>query len=181
MLRTIILLASGLALFFHPPDKGGLWFRFKGQSLALQHPMRNENTRFLPRKKHSNAQLDSMSNCYFTERKYVEIIRQDDPTHPRIGVAIGFEFDESNGGYPYTPAHAVLQLKDFGWGGVEFDTRDTFNYTGVSNAVSDDLQIEIDSFIKETIYGRFSGLLLSGSDKMAELEEGRFAIKLYRK
>jgi hypothetical protein len=181
MSRFALLLAAAAFAFFCPPDKNGLWFRFKGKELALQHPMRSENTRFLPRGRYTKAQLDTMSNCYFAGRNYVEIIRQDHPTHPKLGVAMGFEFDENNGEYPYTPAQAVLQLKDFGWGGVEFDPRDTFNYTGVSNAVSDDLHIEVDSFRNETIYGRFSGLLLSGSDQMAELGQGAFAVKLYRK
>ncbi len=179
MLR-FILLAAALSFVFCPPD-GGLRFRFKGKEWVLVHPMRNEKSPFLPHGRYSNAQLDTMSNCYFTDRKYVEIIRQDDPTRPKFGLAMGFEFDEDNGTYPYTPAYAVLQLKDFGWGGMEFDPRDTCNYTGVSNTVSDDLQIEIDSFSNETIYGRFSGLLLSGGDKMATLEEGQFAVKVYRK
>jgi len=181
MLRCTFFLFAVSVAFFYPPDNSGMAFRFKGKELALQYPMRSENTRFLPRGRYTKAQLDTMSNCYFVKRSYVEIIRQDDPVHPKLGVAMGFEFDENNGEYPYLPAHAVLQLKDFGWGGVEFDPRDTFNYTGVSNAVSDDLQIEIDSFRDQTIYGRFSGLLLSGSDKMAELEQGKFAVKLYRK
>ena len=90
-----------------------------------------------------------------------------------------FEFDEENGDYPYTPAFAVLQLKDFGWGGVEFDTRDTCNYTGVSNAVSDDLLIEIDDYRNDTIFGRFSGLLLSGAGGMAPLDSGHFAVRVY--
>ena len=179
MLR-FFLIAAALPILFCPPD-GGVRFRFKGKERVLTYPMRNEKSPFLPRGRHSNAELDTMSNCYFTDRNYVEIIRQDDPVRPKFGLAMGFEFDEANGEYPYTPAHAVLQLKDFGWGGVEFDPRDTCNYTGVSNAVSDDLQIEIDSFSNGMLYGRFSGLLISGGDKMAALEEGQFAVRVYRK
>jgi hypothetical protein len=124
--------------------------------------------------------LDTLSNWHSPTRRYVEIVRQDDPHRPRIGIALGFEFDENNGEYPYTPAHAVLQVKDFGWGGVEFSRRDTMNYTGVSNAVSDDLHIEVTDFRNDSIFGHFSGLLISGAGPMAPIERGEFAVRLYR-
>jgi len=111
----------------------------------------------------------------------VEIIRQDDPRDPHVGLAIGFEFDENNGEYPYTPAHAVIQLKNFSWGGVEFSQSDTLNFTGVSNNISDDVTLEVDGFVNDTIYGHFSGVLLSGAGTMASLDKGQFRAFLYRK
>ncbi|MCC7506943.1 MAG: hypothetical protein IT259_16680 [Saprospiraceae bacterium] len=111
----------------------------------------------------------------------MEIVRQDAPYNPRLGLALGFEFDEKNGEYPDTPAYAVMQLKDLGWGGVEFSTVDTLNYTGVSNNVSDDIFIEVDTFYRDTIVGRFSGLLLSGAGAMMPIDSGHFKVRLYRR
>ena len=128
----------------------------------------------------SNASLDTLSNWFSPSRSYVEIIRQDDPLDPRFGIALGFEFDENNGEYPYTPAFAKIQVKDFQWGGVEFSLRDTFNYTGVSNDVSDDLSVEVDGYRNDTIFGRFSGLLLSGAGPMAPIDSGYFRAFVYR-
>jgi len=167
-------------VFLPPPPESGLRFRFKGKEIVLTHPMKAGASNFLPRGNRSKAQLDTLSNYFSPSRKYVEVIRQDDPVHPTLGMALGFEFDEANGEYPYTPARAVLQIKDFRWGGPEFSARDTFNYTGVSNDVSNDLNIEIDSFRNNTFYGRFSGLLLSGGETMTPIEEGRFEVKVYR-
>ncbi len=129
----------------------------------------------------TDAQLDTLSHVLYTSRQYVEIVRQDAPYNPRLGLALGFEFDEKNGEYPYTPAYAVMQLKDFGWGGVEFSTVDTLNYTGVSNNVSDDIFIEVDTFYRDTIVGRFSGLLLSGAGAMMPIDSGHFKVRLYRR
>lgn len=143
--------------------------------------MRNGKGNFLPRGRFSDRKLDTLSNWFDAEKNYVEIIRQDNPVQPTIGVAFAFEFDEENGEYPYTPAYAVLQLKDFGWGGVEFSPRDTMNYTGVSNAISDDLSIEVLGFQNDTISGKFFGVLLSGAGTMAPLDSGSFRIRLYRK
>jgi hypothetical protein len=142
--------------------------------------MKLESQSFRQRPQCNNACLDTMSNRYIQRRHYVEIIRQDDPVKPHFGIAMGFEFDETNGEYPYTPSYAVLQLKDFGWGGVEFSRRDTSNYTGVSNNVSDDLTIQVDSFKHNTIYGRFSGLLISGAGPMSPIDSGAFQVLLYR-
>lgn len=64
---------------------------------------------------------------------------------------------------------------------MEFSPRDTLNYTGVSNDVSDDLTIEILAFSHDTITGAFSGLLLSGAGPMAPIENGRFKVRVYRK
>ncbi len=178
----LILLASAYAAFCTgPPPDMGVFFRFKNHDFSLRAPMQNNGGKFFPRGRLDNARLDTLSNWFDPQRHYVEIIRQDDATNPGIGLALGFEFDETNGDYPYTPEQAVLELKDFGWGGVAFSARDTLNYTGVSNAVSNDLTVEIDSFQRDTIYGRFSGLLLSGAGPMAAIDNGQFKIGLYRR
>lgn len=160
--------------------QSGISCTFKDRTLLLSHPMQPSSDIMRQKGRRAIEQLDTLSNWFSPSKKYVEIVRQDHPSRPTLGIAIGFEFDEENGDYPYTPAHAVLQLKDFGWGGVEFSHRDTLNYTGISDEVSDDLHIEIDAYQNDTIFGRFSGLLLSGAGPMGSIEKGRFAIKLYR-
>lgn len=162
-----------------PP--AGVGFRFKQRDMLLIHPMRKGKAGFLPKGNFSDKKLDTLSNWFDTEKKYVEIIRQDNPAQPTVGVAFGFEFDETNGEYPYTPEFVVFQLKDFGWGGVEFSNRDTMNYTGVSNAVSDDITLEVLGFQNDTITGQFSGVLLSGAGTMTEIEKGTFRVRVYRK
>ncbi len=162
------------------PDTPGIYLRFKQREMLLLHPMRRGPGGYLPRNNFNNAKLDTLSNWFDPEKKYVEIIRQDNPVQPTIGMALGFEFDEENGDFPYTPAYATLQLKNFAWGGVEFSPRDTLNYTGVSNDVSNDINIEITGFRNDTITGTFSGLLLSGAGPMAPVEDGHFRVKVYR-
>lgn len=179
LLFFLCLFAAAGVVPTDPPD--GIFFHFKKRKMLLLHPMRNGKSNFLPRGRFSDRKLDTLSNWFDAERNHVEIIRQDHPSQPTVGVAFAFEFDEENGEYPYTPAYAVLQLKDFGWGGVEFSPRDTMNYTGVSNAVSDDLTIEILDFQNDTLSGKFSGVLLSGAGTMASLDSGSFKIKVYRK
>ncbi len=180
-MRLFTLLLPLLLLIFLPPEPPpGISFRFKNQSITLRYPMRRGVSKYLPRGNFSNAKLDTLSNWYDPVSHYVEIIRQDDAIHPTLGVALGFEFDETNGEYPYTPSRAVLQFKNFAWGGVEFSPRDTTNFTGVSNDVSDDLQVEITDFRNDTIFGHFSGLLLSGAGSMAALDSGLFALRVYR-
>jgi hypothetical protein len=158
----------------------GFFFRFKNRDFHLDQPMRRSDAAFAPRSGLSDPALDTLSNRFDPEKNHVEIIRQDHPTRPTIGIALAFEFDEDNGEYPYTPAYAALQLKDFGWGGVEFSRRDTMNYTGISNDVSDDFSIEILDFQGDTITGRFSGLLLSGAGPMASIDNGQFRVRLHR-
>jgi hypothetical protein len=180
------LIVSGLILYllssFRAWDtpSGGIFFRFKAQDYALTHTMQLDALAFRQRPQCNNRCLDTLSNRFLVDKQYVEIIRQDASAQPHWGIALGFEFDESNGEYPYTPANAVIQLKDFGWGGVEFSRRDTSNYTGVSNNISNDISVEIDSFINDTVYGRFSGLLLSGAGPMAVVDSGEFKVRLYR-
>jgi hypothetical protein len=162
--------------------KQGICFTFKQKKCQLEHPMRTgSGTRYLLRGERENRRLDTLSNWFDSEKNYVEIVRQDDPLQPHFGVALGFEFDEENGDYPYSPSQAIMQLKDFEWGGLEFSLTDTMNYTGVSNTVSDDLVIEVDGFAGDTIWGRFSGLLLSGAGPMAQIENGTFIVRVYRK
>lgn len=158
----------------------GITFTLKNTAYALRHPMRTGARHFGPKADCNNACLDTLSNRYMVGKQYVEMIRQDHAVQPGIGIAIGFEFDEENGEYPYTPAYAVMQVKNFAWGGVEFSRRDTFNYTGVVNDFSDDFEIAVDSFVYDTIYGRFSGLLISGAGPMAPIDSGRFKIPLRR-
>lgn len=159
--------------------QGGIQLKFRNQELVLAHPIRRDTRVAAPRAP-SNAQLDTMSNWYSPSRRYVEIIRQDHPVHPRFGIALGFEFDAENATYPYRPENARLQFKDFTWGGVEFSPVDSCNFTGVKNEVSDDLTIQVEGYENDTIFGRFSGLLLSAAGPMAQLDSGVFRVFLYR-
>lgn len=154
---------------------------FKNRELILAYPMQPTPEALRRRGIHATEEMDTLSNWFSPSKKYIEIVRQDHPTQPTLGMALGFEFDEENGNYPYTPSRAVLQLKDFGWGGVEFSRRDTLNYTGISDDVSDDLQIEIEAYRNDTIFGHFNGLLLSGAGPMGSIEKGKFAVKVYRR
>lgn len=159
----------------------GIYFSFKGQRYALtSSPIRpSASGRHISGSKY--LQRDSSASMYDLQKNYVEIIRQDDPAHPHFGLAFGFDFDENTHAWPYIPTHSVLQWKDFTWGGIEFSTSDTLNYTGVNNDVSNDLTVEIDSFVNNTIRGRFSGLLINGRGDMDRLDSGYFCIRLYRR
>jgi hypothetical protein len=159
----------------------GIFFLFKGTHYGLTSPIKASRHGLFQRGGQSAAALDSAANFYCVLTRYVEIIRQDDPVAPQLGVALGFEFDALHAEYPYTPSNAVLQLKDFSWGGVEFSETDTLNFTGISNAISEDLTVEIDSFQNNIISGRFSGLLLNGSGQMTNIDSGYFNIKLYKR
>ncbi len=159
----------------------GVSFRFKNKFYVMTAKMQVGQGVMTQRGGLTNADLDTLSNWYSARKQYVEIVRQDNAVKPRKGIALGFEFDEYNGEYPYTPAHAVLQVKNFAWGGIEFSGVDTLNYTGISNNISDDFSIEINGFQNDTIYGHFSGLLLSGGGAMAPVEEGYFRVRVYRK
>lgn len=182
-MRLLCYLAFCFSCLFASPqaEVSGISFGFKGRAHLLQHKMQLGARHFAQKAYCNNACLDTLSNHYDVKKSHVEIVRQDNPLRPTIGLALAFEFDEENGDYPYTPAYAVLQLKNFGWGGVEFSTSDTLNYTGVSNAVSDDVTIEILDFQNDTITGTFYGLLLSGAGPMAAIDSGRFKVRLYRK
>lgn len=158
----------------------GIICTFKGAHWILADKAQNGRRFSGARPACNNACLDTLCNRYLVEKQVVEIIRQDNARNPNYGIALSFEFDENNGDFPYTPAFAVLQLKNFNWGGVEFARNDTLNFTGVSNEVSDDLSIEIDRFSNDTIYGRFSGVLLNGAGSMASLDSGAFRVFLYR-
>jgi hypothetical protein len=173
----ILLLYAWLCSGYEP---AGCQFQFKQREFSLTYPIRHSKTAFIQRGGLSAAQLDTLSNFYDQSAHWVEIIRQDHPTAPTFGLALRFEFDENGGEFPYTPARAVAQFKDFRWGGVEFSATDSLNYTGVSNDVSDDLTLEIDRFESDTIYGHFSGLLLNGAGGMSTLESGSFKVRLYR-
>lgn len=161
-----------------PPE--GVCFRFKDRAITLAAGMQRGSGMYFPRGQYDNAKLDTMSNWFSPASNYVEIIRQDNSRDPGMGIALGFEFDETNGEYPYTPARSVVQIKDFGWGGVEFSRRDTMNYTGVSNDVSEDIQVEVEGFRNDTIWGRFSGVLVSGAGPMTSVDSGFFRVFVYR-
>lgn len=162
------------------PAFSGMSCVFKNERLNLSYRMQKERRPYRPSSGLTNARLDTLSNWFSASRNYVEIIRQDDPLKPHYGIALAFEFDAENAAYPYTPAFAKLQFKDFSWGGLEFSARDSFNFTGVLNDVSEDLSIQVDSFRNDTITGRFSGLLLSGAGPMAAIDSGRFRVAVYR-
>jgi hypothetical protein len=182
-IMQILLILSIFLLNRNPvqPSIDGIRCQFKHQTLHLTARMRLGQIGFIQRGGLTNRDLDTLSNWYSPSRQYVEIIRQEDSVQPRYGIALGFEFDETNGEYPYTPVHAKLQLKDFSWGGVEFSQADTLNYTGVSNEVSEDLLVEVLGFRNDTIFGQFSGLLLSGAGPMAQVDSGYFRVRVYRR
>lgn len=177
---VVLLILTWLNIVLQDTPVDGVYCRFKQQTLTLSHGIQPGQQRFRQRGGLSRFKLDTLSNWYNPGLHYVEIIRQDDPVNPHFGVALAFEFDEANGNYPYTPEFSKIQVKDFRWGGVEFGVQDTFNFTGVTNAVSDDLTIEVDGFQNDTIFGRFSGLLLSGAGTMASIDSGSFRALVYR-
>ncbi len=156
-------------------------YKFKGKNFQLTFSNRFDTTRFSAKSPNFEKRLDSLSNVFYQEKNYIEIIRQDFSMRPTVGVAMGFEFEEANGEYPYSPAHAVLQLKDFRYGGVMFEKRDSMNFTGVSNDVSDDLDIQIEGFENDTIFGTFQGLLINAAGGMAQVSDGKFRVRLVRR
>lgn len=177
----LLFISAVLAFTTWEAPADGVTFRFKNRRIELTKRMGLDPARPRQRGGLTTAKLDTLSNVFYVGRQYIEIVRQDHAFSPTLGLALGFEFDEANGQYPYTPARAVVQLKDFGWGGIEFSRRDTSNYTGVSDAVSDDITVEVDTFYRDTIVGRFSGLLISGAGPMAPIEEGAFRVRVFRK
>ncbi len=163
------------------PLQAGIQFKFKNQKFVLIYPMQRERQPYRRSQiRQTNARLDTLSNWLNLSQNYVEIIRQDDPLKPHFGIALGFEFDPQTDSFPFFPASAKLQFKDFGWGGVEFSPRDSSNFTGVLNAVSDDMTIQVDGFQNDTIFGRFNGVLLSAAGPMAPIDSGYFRAFVYR-
>ncbi|MCS7037117.1 MAG: hypothetical protein RMJ33_09535 [Saprospiraceae bacterium] len=182
-MATVLLWMAGLplpALKGDPSPCSGLYLSVRGQHLSLLYPLRRDPQAPAHAARISRARLDTLSNWYSPSRRYVEIIRQDHPTQPLYGLALGFEFHESADTFPYRPAYARAHFKDFSWGGVEFSQLDSFNYTGVTNEVSHDLSIRILSFQNDTIKGVFSGLLLSGAGPMLLIDSGAFCVHLRR-
>ena len=161
-------------------DAEGIYFTFKGRDFQLLEKIKLSRGEYFPHSFPDDSTLDTMSNWYNPVSSYVEIIRQDDGLNPAVGLALGFEFDEAIDSFPFTPAMAVLQLKNFNWGGVMFSSRDTMNYTGVFNEVSEDIIVVVDGFQHDTIWGRFSGLLVNGAGTMESLGNGSFKVKVYR-
>lgn len=161
-------------------DCDGITCVVRRQPLVLASPMRGSRGVHRYTTRQTNARLDTLSNWYSANRQYVEIIRQDHPAQPRYGIALGFVFSDTVRTFPYLPAFARIQLKDFAWGGLEFSSRDSFNYTGVLDDVSDDLTVTVEGFQNDTIFGRFNGLLLSGAGPMTALDSGCFRVRLLR-
>jgi len=180
LIKVKILSVSLVFLSVFSGENPGIYLHFKNHPIALNHPMRRDPRNPMRRVSLTNAQLDTLSHWYSPARKYVEIIRQDHPVRPHYGIALGFEFDADVDDFPYSPAHARLQFKDFTWGGVEFSPVDSCNFTGVTNDVSNDLTIFVDDYRNDTIFGRFSGLLLSAAGPMAQVDSGYFQVFLYR-
>lgn len=162
-----------------PLPCGGIHFCARDQHLSLMHPL-GRDPQAPTYLRSSRAKLDTLSNWYSPSRQYVEIIRQDHPTKPHYGLALGFEFREDADTFPYAPAYARVHFKDFTWGGLEFSLADSFNYTGVNNEVSNDLTIRITAFHNDTIEGYFSAVLLSGAGPMLHLDSGTFCVMLRR-
>jgi hypothetical protein len=167
-------------LHLHWP-KTNVSFYFKGKKCEFSATMRKTKNGFTQRGGLSRNYLDTIASCFYVTSGFVEILRQDHPFEPTQGIALGFEFDENTPEYPYFPVKGTIQLRNYTWGGVEFSANDSLNYTGLTNAVSDDVFFEIQSFRNDTIEGRFSGLLLSGSGDMGQLDSGYFKVRLYRK
>lgn len=162
-------------------DQNGVSFFFRGQFFQFEAPLQlHQKGSVFQRGGMTREAVDTSSHWFCPAKMWVEIIRQDEALNPHIGLALSFEFDETNGEYPYTPARSALQLKDYRWGGKEFAPNDTLNFSGVSNAVSDDIQIEVDGYENDTIYGRFSGLLLNGAGQMRAIDSGYFRVMVYR-
>ncbi len=162
-----------------PLCSNGLSFKIRDQEIHLTHPLGQApnapSYSRIPR-----SRLDTLSHWYSPARRYVEIIRQDHPTQPQYGLALGFEFHEETDTFPYKPAYARIHFKDFSWGGPEFSAADSFNYTGVTNEISHDLTIRITAFHNDTIEGFFSGVLLSGAGPMLFLDDGFFCVQVRR-
>jgi hypothetical protein len=121
------------------------------------------------------------SSLYYHDQNWVQIIRQDDMWNPHFGIGIGFEMHLPFDSLPYRPEKIAIQFKDFQFGGQHFSRKDTANYSGIYNDINGDLKLEITEFEGDTIAGNFSGVLLSGSGRMAHLEAGTFRIGLHRK
>lgn len=127
------------------------------------------------------AKYDTVCNVFYEDQYYVEIIRQDDKVNPEVGLAFGFEYDPEYDSLPYTTTRAVMQYKNFKYGGMQFSEQDTFNHTGVVNEFSEDFILTVTAFYNDTIEGNFKGILLNGAGEMTSIEDGQFRVGLYRK
>jgi hypothetical protein len=156
-------------------------FRLNKQDFDLDHRMTPRPLEPSDEPEELAQQAEEESNLFLRDQHWVQIIRQDDLWLPNKGIGIGFSFDTEVDTFPYRPEKMAIQFKDFAYGGTHFSKRDTANFSGVYNQINGDLKLEILSFQDDTIQGNFSGVLLSGSGRMAHLEEGSFRVKLYRK
>lgn len=127
------------------------------------------------------VEAEEESNLWLEDQDWVQIIRQDHRWNPTVGIGIGFSFSADIDTFPYQPEKVSIQFKDFTFGGTHFSKRDANNFSGVYNNISADIKLEVLSIENDTIEGVFSGVLISGSGKMAHLEEGSFRVGLVRK
>ncbi len=179
-MAVVLCLQPAIAPPENPPACSGIDFYARNRSFNLPYPLGKLLGAPAYGAHFYRARLDTLSNWYSPSRRYVEIIRQDHPVQPLYGLAIGFEFHHSVDSFPYKPAYARAHFKDFSWGGLEFGSADSFNYTGVTNEVSNDLTIRVTAFYQDTIRGVFSAVLLSGAGPMLHLDSGTFCAPLRR-
>ncbi len=165
-----------------PVENGGeefIRFRFQGREINL-----NERIRTLPEDCwggwcQSNEQLDTLCNIYLGDKKRVKIIRQDDGFDPETGIGLLFQFDPAADSLPYLSPSARLQLVDFRFGGARGTQADRANYTGVTSDVSNDFKLQIEKMTGDTLIGTFTGVLVNGAGGMAQIEDGRFQIRVF--
>jgi hypothetical protein len=126
-------------------------------------------------------QAEEESSLFLEQQAWIQIIRQDALWNPTNGIGIGFSYPVNNDTFPYIPEKVAIQFKDFQFGGTHFSPADTANFSGIFNNFSADIRLKVIEFQTDTIEGIFSGVLISGSGRMAYLEEGRFKVRLYRR
>ena len=179
---TFFLLLSCLALSFDLTEQPEfVSFRLNGGTYTLSEKITprplepsDEDPELLA------IEAEEESSRLFEEQNWVQIVRQDDRWLPNYGLALGFSFDPKVDTFPYHPEKVAIQFKDFLFGGQHFSRRDTANFSGLYNDYSADVKFEVIDFQSDTIVGKFSGVLISGSGKMAYLEDGAFRVRLFR-
>ncbi len=175
----VFLWAAGSAPI-ETPLCDGIHFRANSRWFHLSYPAMRGGDKAPFGKSVRLMRWDTMSNWFSPSRGYVEIIRQDHPTNPLYGLALGFEFHDSIHIFPHAPTYVRAHFKDFSWGGKEFSRADSFNYTGLNNDVSNDLSLRVTDFHNDTIRGVFSAVLISGAGPMLHIDSGYFCVLLRR-
>jgi hypothetical protein len=178
----IHFLFLSVSVLTEPEQNDYVYFRFHKQAFELTNqitPRPLEPSDLDPESVVLTAEQES--NMLYQEHHWVQIIRQDDRWNPRFGIGIGFRYDNPVDTFPYRPDKAAIQFKSFEYGGQHFSQKDTANFSGIFNAISADVIIEITGYQADTISGTFKGVLISGSGRMAHLENGTFRIGLEKK